>query len=155
FSADKDEFSGSLRMLKRNLADTAELLRLALAEPRFAEDAVERIRAGTIAMLARQAHNPHSLAGRLWMSDAFEHHPYGKDPPGNAASVAAISRADLAAFAARRLHRSGLVIGAVGDISAAELATLIDQVFGGLPPGDKNAEIGDAKPADNGALVVE
>jgi len=65
--------NGSLRSLKQNLSESAELLRLALAEPRlFAPDAIERIRAETLAGLARQAKNPRSLSGRLWMYDAFE-----------------------------------------------------------------------------------
>jgi zinc protease len=158
FTAGQDEFGGSLRMLKRNLAATAELLRVALAEPHFDADAVERIRGETIALLARQAHNPPSLAGRLWMRDAFEDHPYGKDSSGTAASVAAITRADLADFVARHVHRKGLVIGAVGDITAAELSGLIDQVFGGLSPGDQSgddsAAIPEASPGDSGTLVV-
>jgi len=158
FTASQDEFGGSLRMLKRNLAETAELLRVALAEPHFAADAVERIRGATIAMLARRAHNPRSLASRLWMRDAFEDHPYGKDSAGTAASVAAIARTDLADFVVRHVHRKGLVIGAVGDITAAELAVLIDHVFGALPPGDApgaaGANIPEARPVDNGALVV-
>jgi zinc protease len=154
FSAGQDEFGGSLRMLKRNLAETAELLRVALAEPRFDADAVERIRGETIALLARQAHNPRTLAGRLWMRDAFEDHPYGKDSTGTAASVTGITRADLADFVARHVHREGLVIGAVGDITAAELSGLIGQVFGTLPPGDPSAAIPEARPGDSGALVV-
>ena len=144
-AAGQDELSGSLRMLKRNLAETADLLRVALSEPRFADDAVERIRAETIALLARRAHNPRSLAGRLWMRDAFEDHPYGKDTTGTVASVAAITRADLADFVARHVHRKGLVVGAVGDITAAELSGLLDRVFGGLPAGNDGAEIADRK----------
>ena len=158
FTAGQDEFGGSLRMLKRNLAGTAELLRVALAEPHFDADAVERIRGETIALLARQAHNPRTLAGRLWMRDAFEDHPYGKDSTGTAASVAGITRADLADFVASHVHRKGLVIGAVGDITAAELSGLIGQVFGGLSPGDQSgddrAAIPEASPGDSGALVV-
>jgi hypothetical protein len=51
-----------------------------------------------------------------------------------------------------------LVIGAVGDITAAELSGLIGQVFGGLSPGDQSgddrAAIPEASPGDSGALVV-
>ncbi|MBV9965797.1 MAG: insulinase family protein [Alphaproteobacteria bacterium] len=154
FSAAQDSFDGSLRSLKQNLADTAELLRLALAEPRFAPDAVERIRAEILAGLARQAKNPRSLSGRLWMHDAFESHPYGSSVDGSEESVAGITREDLAAFAAARFHRSGLVIGIVGDLDKAEAAELLDRIFGGLPKGADDAEIAEAKPLDDGALVV-
>jgi zinc protease len=154
FSAAQDEFNGSLRSLKQNLTETAELLRLALAEPRFGADEIERIRGEILAGLARQAKNPRSLSGRLWMHDAFEKHPYGSAVDGTESSVAAIKRDDLAAFAAARFRRSGLVIGIVGDIGKTEATALIDQIFGGLPKGADGSDIADAKPADDGALVI-
>ena len=154
FSAAQDEFDGSLRTLKQNLSDTGELLRLALAEPRFAPEDIERIRGEILAGLARQAKNPRSLSGRLWMHDAFEKHPYGSSVDGSEESVAAITRDDLAAFAGARFHRSGLIVGIVGDVDKTEAAALIDRVFGGLPKGADETEIAETKPLDDGALVV-
>ena len=154
FSAAQDEFNGSLRSLKQNLSDSADLLRLALAEPRFAAEDIERIRGETLAGLARQAKNPRSLSGRLWMHDAFEKHPYGSSIDGSEESVGAITRDDLAAFAAARFHRSGLIIGVVGDIDKTEATVLIDRVFGDLPKGADETEIAETKPLDDGALVV-
>jgi zinc protease len=154
FSAGHESFDGGLRMLKRNLKETVELLRLALSEPHFAPEAIERIRADTLASLSRQARNPRSLSGRLWMRDAFEDHPYGSSSEGTETSVAGIARADLAGFVAASLHRNGLVIGAVGDVTADELRDVIDKVFGSLPAGDPAAQVADAKPGDDGALVI-
>ena len=154
FSAAQDSFDGSLRSLKQNLTDTADLLRLALAEPRFAPDAIERIRAEILAGLARQAKNPRSLSGRLWMHDAFDKHPYGSSVEGTEQSVTAIGRDDLAGFSAARFHRAGLIIGVVGDIDKTEAASLLDRIFGGLPMGADEAEIADTTPLDDGALVI-
>lgn len=158
FAAGHDEFDGSLKVLKHNLAEAAELLRLALTEPHFAADAVERMRAETLAMLAKQARNPRSLSGRIWMRDAFEDHPYGRDSAGSSVTVTAITRDDVAGFAARQFRRKGLVIGAVGDIAPAELTGLIDRVFGvlpaGDPPGGPDVAVPEARPVDDGALVV-
>ena len=154
FSAAQDEFNGSLRSLKQNLSDTAELLRVALAAPRFAPDEVERVRGETLAGLARQAKNPRSLSGRLWMHDAFEKHPYGSSIDGSEDSVAAITRDDLAAFAAARFRRAGLVIGVVGDIDKIEAAALLDHIFSGLPKESAETEIAETKPLDDGALIV-
>ncbi len=154
FSAAQDEFDGSLRSLKQNLFDSADLLRLALAEPRFAPEDIERIRGETLAGLARQAKNPRSLSGRLWMHDAFEKHPYGSSVDGSEESVGAITRDDLAAFTGARFHRSGLLVGIVGDIDKTEAAALIDRVFGDLPKGADETEIAETKPLDDGALVV-
>jgi zinc protease len=105
-------------------------------------------------MLARQARNPRSLAGRLWMSDVFDHHPYGRSASGTPASVKAIGRADLADLAARQFRRDGLVIGAVGDITPQELAAVIDRVFGALPQGGPDMVIPEASLANAGDLVV-
>jgi len=154
FSAAQDEFDGSLRSLKQNLFDSADLLRLALAEPRFAPEDIERIRGETLAGLARQAKNPRSLSGRLWMHDAFEKHPYGSSVDGSEESVGAITRDDLAAFVGARFHRSGLFVGVVGDIDKTEAATLIDRIFGDLPKGADETEIAETKPLDDGALVI-
>lgn len=153
-SAGQDEFSGTLRMLKPQVGELAELLRLALTEPRFAPEAVERIRGDTLAVLARHARNPRSLSSRLWMQSAFEDHPYGMAADGTETSVAAITRDDLVGFVAHRFQRKGLTIGLVGDIAPDEARRLIDQVFGSLPQGDAAADIPDAAPVDNGALLV-
>jgi len=154
FDAGQDHLGGHMRTLKRNLGEAADLLRLALSEPRFEPSAVERIRSETIAALARQARNPHAFASRLWMRDAFEEHPYGRNSEGTEASVAAITRDDLVGFVARRLHRAGLVVAIVGDVTAADAAPLLDRVFGGLPAAPVEAQVPDAAPADDGALVI-
>jgi len=154
FSAGQDEFIGTLRMLKQNLRDTAELLHLSLTAPTFASEAVERIRGDVLAALARQARSPRYLASRLWMHDAFDRHPYGSSASGDETSVAAISRDDLAGYVTGHFQRNGLIIGLVGDVTAAEAAALVDLVFGDLPAGGPAAEVADAKPGDDGALVV-
>ena len=155
FSAGQDEFRGGMRTLKANLTDAADMLRLALTEPSFAPAPIERIRAATLAMLARQARDPEDLSARLWMHDAFETHPYGADAHGTEASLAAITRGDLAALTERRLKRNGLVVAIVGDVTAAEAAALIDRIFGRLPQGNAEAELAEAKPGDAGALLVK
>ena len=57
-------------------------------------------------------------------------------------------------FAGQRLRRTGLVIGAVGDLNADELAALIDQVFGGLPAGGGETPVAETKPAENGGVLI-
>ena len=52
FDASLDNFSGNLKTLTRNRDEAFDLLRVALTEPRFDEDAVERIRT---AVLSRDA----------------------------------------------------------------------------------------------------
>ena len=155
FDAGQDEFEGNLRCLKRNLDASARLLRLALAAPRFDPDAVARVRGGIVASLSRAAQSPSDLSGRLWMRAAFEHHPYAHRIDGTAASIGRITAADLRAFVKERLHRPGLIIGAVGDITPNRLRALIDRVFGGLPASPVAAAIAEAKPIEDGALILK
>jgi zinc protease len=154
FHAGRDQLSGSLRTLKHNLGEVEELLRLALTEPRFEPSAIERVRGQIVASLAQQAQNPRSLAGRLWMRDAFEDHPYGQNVDGTTASVGAISRADLLGFVADQLRRGGMVVGAVGDLNRDELAAFVDRVFGGLPIGSGVVDVAETRPAEGGALLI-
>jgi zinc protease len=154
FSAGQDEIGGSLRSLKANLSEAAGLLCAALTSPRFEPAAVERVRGELMASLSQQAHSPRALSDRLWMRDAFEDHPYGRNVNGSARSVSAITREDLVEFAGQRLRRTGLVIGAVGDITAEELATLVDRVFGGLPTGGEETLVAETKPAEAGGVLI-
>jgi zinc protease len=154
FEAGRDEIAGGLRSLKRNLGEASDLLRLALAAPRFEPSAIERVRGEIVASLSQQAQSPRALSSRLWMRDAFDDHPYGGNVYGTLQSVGTISRDDLSGFVARRLRRAGLVIGAVGDVTRDELAALVDRVFGGLPAGDGEAQVAETKPAENGGLLI-
>src|SRR5215469_1958934 len=154
FTAGRDEVGGSLRSLKANLPEAVGLLRAALTAPRFETAPVERVRGEFITSLSQQAHNPRSLSDRMWMRDAFEDHPYGGNVQGSVRSISAITREDLVGFAGQRLRRAGLVIGAVGDITAAELSALIDQVFGELPAVDAETPVAETRPAENGGVLI-
>ena len=156
FSVGQDEFEGRLHSLKSNLTDTAELLRLAIAEPRFTPDAVERLRVAQIATLQQSAKTPIERATHLLMDHLFQHHPYGRSIDGNEASVASITRDDLTGFVAAHFHRTAIAIGIVGDVTAAEAAILVDKIFGGLAAGTGfETEIADAKLLDDGTLLFD
>jgi zinc protease len=147
FEAGRDEIAGGLRSLKRNLGEASDLLRLALAAPRFEPSAIERVRGEIVASLSQQAQSPRALSSRLWMRDAFDDHPYGGNVYGTLQSVGAISRDDLSGFLAQQLRRAGLVIGAVGDVTREELVALVDHVFGGLPAGNAEGQVAETKPS--------
>src|SRR3546814_13602885 len=63
FQAGLDSLNGSLATLTENRDRAFELLRLALTEPRFDVEPVERIRSQTVASLLRQAEDPNYIAG--------------------------------------------------------------------------------------------
>ena len=90
FNAGNDAVGGSLKTLVKHADEAFELLRLALAEPRFDQDAVERVRAQTIAGLRYQQNDPGVMATRRFFEEGFAGHPYGRPTSGTPESVAAI-----------------------------------------------------------------
>ena len=154
FDAGRDEIRGGLRTLKRNLAEATDLLRYALTAPRFEPSAIDRVRGEILASLSRQAQNPRALSHLLWMRDAFEDHPYAANVNGTAQGVGAITREDLSGFVAQRLRRTGVMVGAVGDVTRDELAALLDKVFSGLSADTAAVFVPETKPAENGELLI-
>ena len=154
FNAGLDEFDGTLRTLTENRETAFDLLRLALTEPRFDDEPVERIRGQILAGLRQSIEDPNDIAGRNVMRLYFPDHPYGRPSEGTPESVAAITTADLRRFVAARFGRGQLKVAVVGDITAGELAALLDRTFLALPAAAAGAEVPDATPQGAGELVV-
>jgi zinc protease len=133
FSADRDHVTGRLKTLARHVDAAVELLRLAVNEPRFDADAVERVKGQIAAGLRRDLKDPDALAGRAWREAAFPNHPYGQPVRGTLESVALVTADDLRAMQRAVLARGDLKIAVVGAIDAAHLGALLDQAFGALP----------------------
>nr|WP_241480974.1 pitrilysin family protein [Leisingera sp. ANG-M6] len=155
YDADKDSVSISARFLTENRDDAMELLRQTLFEPRFDQDALDRVRAQVLAGLRSDAKNPNNIAGLAFAKMAYGDHPYGSDGKGTLDSVAALSRQDIFDAYEAVFARDRLYVSAVGDITAEELGTLLDDLLGTLP--DKGAPI--PGPADvtieGGVTVVD
>jgi len=133
FSATRDYFRGSLRMLKDNKDEAFDLLRMSLTSPHFDSADVERIRAQILSGLRRDTSNPSALASRKFLQIAFGDHPYGRQSNGTLESVPNITIADLKDYVRRVLAKENLKIAVVGDIDAASLGKLLDRTFGALP----------------------
>jgi zinc protease len=107
FDDGRDAFYGSFETLTENRDAAARLLALAIAKPRFDEEAVERMRKQHLANLAFAARDPTRVASEQWMAEAFAGHPYGRPVNGTPKSVAATTRADCR-FHGRALAKDNL-----------------------------------------------
>ncbi|MEY9137433.1 hypothetical protein ABIE79_008900 [Bradyrhizobium diazoefficiens] len=133
FSATRDTFRGSLRMLRDNKDEAFDLLRMALTSPHFDTADVERIRSQVISGLRRETTNPTSLASRKFLEVAFGDHPYGRQTNGTLDSVPTVTVADMKDYVGRVLAKDGLKVAVVGDVDPATLGKLLDHTFGSLP----------------------
>jgi zinc protease len=143
----KDSLYGSFETLTKNRDKAVDLLKLSVQKPRFDTDAVERIKQQLLANLAYADKDPDKVAMREWYAQAFPNHPYGSSSNGTADTVSKITRDDLVAYHKKNFARDNLKVVAVGDITAAELGKILDDVFGPLPakadliPVDKTAPV--------------
>jgi zinc protease len=154
FGASRDSMGASLRIITANLAPALELLRLALAAPRFDEAAVARVRDQLLAQLERKAHEPNYIANRLWWRNAFGEAPYARPIQGTAETLAHISAADMRALAHDRFVRDQMLIGVVGDIAPEALTGLLDSTFGELRAHAAEVTLPEATAAAKKPLIV-
>ena len=133
FDVSDDALSVSARFLTENLAPSIDLLRAALQEPRFDEDAIERVRGQVISNIQSNQKDPNKIAQQTFDRIAFGDHPYGSSLNGTLESVAGLTRDDLLAAHRAVLARDRIIVGAVGDITPEELGQMLDKLLGGLP----------------------
>ena len=108
FSATRDYFRGSLRMLRDNKDEAFDLLRMALTSPHFDGTDVERIRSQIISGLHRDTTSPNALASRKFLEMAYDGHPYGRQASGTLESVPTITVADMKDYVRRVIAKDTL-----------------------------------------------
>lgn len=132
-SASPDTSSVSISALSANLAPSLALAAELLLRPAFRQADFDRARAQSQAELAQALSTPGSLATRTLASELFAGHPYAQpaDGLGDAASLAALTPADLRAAHGKWLRPDLARITVVGDVTMDELKPLLEKTFGG------------------------
>ena len=154
FSASQDQLSGSLLTLTRNQEEAFDLLHLAMTEPRFDPEAVERLRQQFQVVQARRAQDPSTIAWRTLYGLLFDDHPYARPSEGTPDSIAAIEIGDLQDYVRGQLARDRLYVAAAGDIDPEKLGQLLDETFGSLPEEGADFQAQEVTPDPEGGLLV-
>ena len=131
FGADRDHASLHLRCLARFQDEAFSMLRLALNEALLDAPSLERVRAQIMAGLRHELSDPDTMAQRRFFAEAFAGHPYAVSSKGTLTSVPEITRDDLLTLRTKLFARSDLHLVVVGAITAADLANVLESVFGG------------------------
>jgi zinc protease len=133
FDVGDDSVSISATMLTENRDAAVDLLRQALVAPRFEQDAIDRVRGQVLSIIQSDSVEPNAISANTFYSLAFPDHPYGSDQNGTVESVVSLTRDDMLAAHRAVLTRQEVYVGAVGDITPAELGALLDHLLGDLP----------------------
>ena len=128
-----DVLAVSAKFLTENRDQAVALLRESLINPAFTQSAIDRVRAQVLSIIQSSEKDPSDMVGKAFDSLVFGTHPYGSSKNGTVDSVTGLTRDDIIAAHGAAMARDRLYISAVGDISAGDLATLIDSLLGDLP----------------------
>ena len=154
FDSHRDALTVSARFLTENRDEAMALLREALINPRFDDDAIERVRGQVLSAIRGDENDPNGIASRTFNALAYGDHPYATPIDGTIESVTALTREDIVTAHRDVLAHDRVYVGATGDITAQELATLLDDLLGDLPesgaplPGDAPLQL------DGGVTLV-
>lgn len=133
FSAGMTTVRVSAEMLTEFQDEAADLVALALSEPMFAPDAVERVREQALTGLRAQATSQEAVTNETFRTLFYGDHPFARSASGTVETVSALTVDDLSVAHKRALTRGAVTIGAVGDITPEALGLLVDRILGALP----------------------
>ena len=146
FSASRDRFSGSLRMVREDMDRAFSMLSTALNEPLFEDEAIERMRNAIRTGIVRSRTNPSAVSSAALRKTLFQEHFYARPVQGDEASIDAITREDILAMHKRLLSGERVTVGVVGAINEDELGQYLDATFGRLSPATELAPVTDVVP---------
>lgn len=132
FNVFDDTTSISARFLTENLDEAIALLKTAIMEPRFDQDAIDRVRGQVESIIRSEATDPSDIAGLAFDKKVWGDHPYASSRNGTLESVGALTRDDILEARDRVFGLDRMYVSAVGDINAEELGALLDELFGDL-----------------------
>lgn len=133
YRAYRDTMSIEAEMLKENVSEAIDLLRLALIEPTFDQVALDRVRGQVLSSLSSDTTDPDEIASKQLRALSFPGHPYGSRDEGTIEIVSELTRDDIVTAHRNAMVKSRMYVGAVGDITAEELGPLVDRLLGDLP----------------------
>ncbi len=155
YRATDDTVSISAQFLTENRDEVIDLLRTTLYEPRFDQDAVDRVRAQVLSGLRSDQTDPNDIAGRSFAKMAYGDHPYGSEGKGTIESVTALTRDDVVEAYESVFARDRLYVSAVGDITPDELGAILDKLLADFPESGKPIPDRADVSIEGGVSVVE
>ncbi len=131
--ASMDRSAANLSVVTANLAPSLTLMADVLRHPAFAPSEVERLRAQRLAALANEATQPGAIAARalpplLYGADS----PYGRSftGTGDAATVNALTRADLVQEHDAWVRPDNATVFVVSNLPLSEVTAQLEAAFG-------------------------
>jgi zinc protease len=133
--AGNNSFSVSLHITRPDLKLGADIFADVLLDATMPEKAVAREKEVQIAGIKEEEEKLTSVARNLMREALFMRHPYALRANGSMESVQHLKEKDLLDFRDRYLVARNSVVAVFGDVKAAEVKQLFEQLLGKMKPG--------------------
>ncbi len=133
YDAGRDTVSISAQILTENQSQSLALLKQALMQPTFNQTAFDRVKKQVISIVKSSQTDPNDIAGRTIRTLAYPDHPYSQPREGTVETVEMLTVEDIQAAYQAAFAKDRMYVSVVGDITAAELGPLLDDLLGDLP----------------------
>jgi zinc protease len=141
----------------RSLSDRAHLqpalviLADVLTRPNFDNRDFERERQRKLVAIRRSEQSPSTVADYRFFQSVYGDHPYAHRASGTEASVKALKIDAVKAFYKRYYVARNAVVSIVGDLDRKAAETLVKQITGALPEGERAAAMPPVTPIKHAA----
>jgi zinc protease len=153
-----DSSSVSLSALADKLEPSLEIFADVVLNPAFPQSELDRLRKVYLAALSQEKTQPNAMALRVVPKLLYgEGHAYAQPLTGTGteATLAALTREDLARFHARWFRPNHATLIAVGPVTIASLRPQIERLLGDWQPGDIPAkQVADVTPRASRTLYL-
>ena len=106
-----------------------------LAEPRFDDEALTRVRQQMIVARRQALQSPGTVASELFYQTLYGTHPYAHPPGGTEETISAIDKGMLQRFHRKYYVAANAVIAIVGKLDRAGASKIAEQITAGLARG--------------------
>lgn len=143
------------QFLARDSALMVELLSDVLVRPRFEAGEADKMRDRLVSELAAMKdEDPRALMSHYFFAFHFAGHPYGRPVVGSEASLPALTREDVLAYAKAQLGGDRLILSVVGDFDTKQLASQLEAALGGWARAGAPAPVAPPTAATQGRRVL-
>ncbi len=129
--ADDERVSAGLDILAKDADTGLDLMADVLRHPTFPAEEIERSRSLELSALKSIGEDPGRVASFVLTGTMYAGHPYGRE--ATITSVQAITRDDILAAYGASISTSHMIVVAVGDFKAADMAAKLKARFGDWP----------------------
>lgn len=131
---DRDRAGVKLRTLSsaRERETALDILARVLQRPDFPPAVIAREQRRLVASIREAEADPGSVVDKAFFRALYGAHPYARDPDGEPAEIARLTRRDLVRFHRAHYSAPNAVIAIMGDVSRADAEAIAERLAAGL-----------------------